>query len=314
MSSSQIESEIRKLKKEKNAIILGHYYQNDDIQEISDFIGDSLDLSKKAADAKSDIIVFCGVTFMAEVAKILNPNAKVLVPDLKAGCSLEDSCQPKEFKKFCDEHPDHIVISYINCSAEIKALSDIICTSSNAEKIIRSIDPDQEIIFAPDRHLGAYLEKITGRKMKLWNGSCIVHEQFSYKSVVRLKERHQNAKVIAHPECPEELLNISDFIGSTTKLIQYVQEHTEQKTFIILTEPNIIHKMKKLRPDAEFIPVSGISREKTDCTHCNNCPFMELNTMEKLLDVLKTEKNEIILEESIANAAKKSLNAMLHLS
>ena len=302
---------IQKLKKEKNAVILAHFYQSAEIQDIADFVGDSLDLSKKAKEVDADIIVFCGVTFMAEVAKILNPKSKVLVPDMAAGCSLEDSCPPDEFAAFCQQHPDHKVISYINCSAEIKALSDIIVTSSNAERIVNSFPKNQKIIFAPDKHLGSYINKITGRNMKLWDGSCIVHENFSYKSLIKLKERHQKAKIIAHPECPENLLAEADFVGSTIRLIDFVEREKEIKDFIILTEPHIIHKMQQTRPNANFYAVEGVDKENAECTLCNNCPYMELNDLEKVLEALEGEHNEIVLEDSLMLKAKESLDMML---
>jgi len=316
MSSDKIltlENEILRLKTEKNAVILGHFYQDDDIQDVADFIGDSLDLSKKAAATDADIIVFCGVTFMAEVAKILNPTKKVIVPDINAGCSLEESCRPEAFSNFKAKNPDHIVVSYINCSAEIKAMSDLIVTSSNAETIINSIPSNQSIIFAPDKHLGAYIQKKTGREMLLWQGSCIVHEQFSLKTLVKLKTRYPNALVIAHPECPERLLNESDYIGSTSNLINFVKNNKE-KDFIVLTEPGIIHQMKKDSPESNFIEVPNISQDGVDCVNCNSCPHMRLNTMEKLYLALKSEEPEIVLDREISLKAKMPLDKMLELS
>ncbi|MBT4989944.1 MAG: quinolinate synthase NadA [Rickettsiales bacterium] len=303
------EQEINRLKKEKNAVILAHYYQNEDIQDIADFIGDSLDLSRKAKATDADIIVFCGVVFMAEVAKILSPNKIVIIPDLNAGCSLEQSCQPEMFGKFINQYKDAIVISYINCSAEIKAMSDIIVTSSNAEKIIRSIDPEQKIIFAPDKYLGGYLIKKTGRDMILWNGTCIVHEQFSEKEVVKLKTRYSEALVIAHPECPEHLLNYADHIGSTSSLLNHVKEN-QGKDFIVLTESGIIHQMKKLSPQSNFYDVKGVS-EAGACTHCNNCPYMRLNNMEKLYNALNNVTPAIMVKPEIYTKAKASLDRML---
>ena len=308
-----LEEQIYHLKKTNNAIILGHYYIEDELQDIADFVGDSLDLSRKAASTDADIIVFCGVTFMAEVAKILNPNKKVLVPDINAGCSLEESCKADDFSKFCAKYPDHIVVSYINCSAEIKALSDIIVTSSNAEKIIRQIPQNKEIIFAPDKHLGSYLQKITGREMLLWQGSCMVHEQFSYKSLIKLKTRYPHAQTIAHPECPEELLHEADFIGSTSKLLNFVTEKAKND-FIILTEPGIIHQMKKIAPQHNYLQVPGIDKENAECEYCNNCPHMKLNNLEKLHNALKYQNPEIILNNNLAKKAKKSLDLMLKLS
>ena len=241
---SSIEEEILFYKKKRNAVILSHFYQDEEIQDIADFVGDSLDLSRKAHNTKAEVIVFCGVRFMAEVAKILSPNKSVILPDLNAGCSLEESCKAEDFKKFKKSYPDHIVLSYINCSAEIKALSDIIVTSSNAEKIINSLPLDQKIIFAPDKHLGSYLNKITNRKMLLWNGTCVVHETFSEKELVKAKVRNPDAKIIAHPECPESILNYAHFIGSTSSLLKYISKDKNKK-FIVATEPHILHQMKK---------------------------------------------------------------------
>ena len=304
-----IEEEIDHLKKKKNAIILAHFYQDEDIQDISDFIGDSLDLSKKAQTAEADVIVFCGVRFMAEVAKILNPKKKVILPDINAGCSLEESCRPEKFSLFKQKYPDHIVLSYINCSSEIKALSDIIVTSSNAEKIIRGLPLNQKIIFAPDKHLGTYLNKITGRNMLLWDGSCIVHETFSEKEIVKLKVRNSDAKVIAHPECPESILNHADFIGSTSSLLKFTSS-SEANKFIVATEPHIIHQMKKNEPRKDFIIAPG---NNGDCS-CSNCPFMELNTLEKLRDCLLNLSPEINIKNELILKAKKPLNLMLKLS
>lgn len=305
-----LEQEIHRLKKEKNAVILAHYYQEDDIQDIADFIGDSLELSKKAQATDADVIVFCGVVFMAEVAKILSPDKTVIIPDMNAGCSLEQSCQPDAFREFTKKHPDAIVISYINCSAEIKALSDIIVTSSNAERIIKSIDPSQEIIFAPDKYLGGYLIKKTGRDMILWNGSCMVHEQFSEKELVKLKIRYPESIVIAHPECPEHLLNHAHHIGSTSSLLNHVNDN-QDKDFIVLTEAGIIHQMKKLAPKSNFYDVKGLSKEKAECIHCNTCSFMRLNTMEKLYYALDTLTPQISVDASIYLKAKASLDRML---
>ncbi len=306
---NSIEEEILYLKKEENAIILAHYYQNEDIQDIADFIGDSLDLSKKAQKTNADVIVFCGVRFMAEVAKILSPNKTVLLPDIKAGCSLEESCKTEDFHAFKNNNPDHIVLSYINCSAEIKALSDIIVTSSNAAKIINSLPKNQKIIFAPDRHLGSYLNKITGRNMLLWNGTCIVHETFSEKELVKLKVRNDDAKIIAHPECPENILNYADFIGSTSALLKFITDNKANK-FIVATEPHIIHQMKKNEPHKEFIVAPG---NDGSCS-CSNCPYMELNTLEKLRDCLLNISPQINISNELILKAKKPLNMMLKLS
>lgn len=306
-----IQQEILTLKKQKNAIILAHYYQDSEIQDIADFIGDSLDLSKKAQSSSAEVIIFAGVRFMAEVAKILNPMARVFIPDTKAGCSLEDSCKAEDLATFKQQNPHHLVISYINCSTKVKALSDIICTSTNAEKIIKSIPPEKPILFAPDRHLGGYLQKITGRKMTLWNGSCIVHERFSEKNLVKLKTQHPDAKIIAHPECPEALLKYADFIGSTSKLLNFSASGNK---FIVLTEHGIIHQMKKHNPNAEFLTVPYLERDGTTCISCNSCEFMKMNTMEKILDALKNEKNEVLIPETLRLKAKQPLDAMLTLS
>ena len=304
-----IEEEIEFLKKEKNAIILSHFYQDEDIQDIADFIGDSLDLSKKAQKNDAEIIVFCGVKFMAEVAKILSPNKKVILPDLNAGCSLEESCQVSEFRRFKKENADHIVLSYINCSAEIKAESDIIVTSSNASKILDSLPKDQKIIFAPDRHLGSYLNKMTGRNMKLWDGACIVHETFSERELVRMKVRHANSKIIAHPECPENILKHAEFIGSTSALLKFISKDISEK-FIVATEPHIIHQMKKNEPLKEFLVAPG---NDGNCS-CSNCPYMELNTLEKLRDCMLNLSPEINISNELLLKAKKPLNTMLKLS
>jgi quinolinate synthase len=300
--------EIEVLKKEKNAILLAHYYQEPDIQDVADFIGDSLGLAQKAAKTDADIIVFAGVHFMAETAKILNPNKKVLLPDLNAGCSLADSAPPILFKQFKDKHPDHIVISYINCSAEIKALSDIICTSSNAEKIIESVPEDQPIIFAPDKNLGDYLSKKTGRQMLLWNGACMVHEIFSLEKITKLKIRHPKAKVLAHPECEEPVLRIADFIGSTTQILKFARENEAQE-FIVATETGILHQMQKDAPHKTFIPAPP-----NNACACNDCPYMKLNTLEKLYLCMEYEIPEIKMEESLRVAALKPIQRMLDIS
>ncbi|MEP7163093.1 MAG: quinolinate synthase NadA [Ferruginibacter sp.] len=301
-------AEIEKIKNEKNAIILAHYYQEPDIQDVADYIGDSLGLSQKAASTEADIIVFAGVHFMAETAKILNPSKKVLLPDLNAGCSLSDSAPPALFKAFKDKHPDHLVITYINCSAGMKALSDIICTSSNAQKIVESLPADQKIIFAPDKNLGAYINKQTGRNMVLWNGSCIVHEIFSLEKITKLKVRHPMAKVIAHPECEEPVLAVADYIGSTTGLLRYSQESTS-KEFIVTTETGIIHQMQKASPDKTFIPAPP----NNSCA-CNDCPYMKLNTLEKLYLCMKYEMPEILMDENLRLAAKNPIDRMLEIS
>ena len=301
-------AEIEKLKKEKNAIILAHYYQEPDIQDVADFIGDSLGLAQKAEKTTAEIIVFAGVHFMAETAKILNPYKKVLLPDLKAGCSLSDSAPPPLFKLFKDKYPDHLVITYINCSAGIKALSDIICTSSNAQKIVESLAEGQPVIFAPDKNLGAYINKQTGRNMVLWNGACMVHEIFSLEKITKLKIRHPEAKVIAHPECEEAVLNVADFIGSTTGLLKFTK-NDNTKEFIVATETGILHQMQKLNPGKTFIPAPP----NNSCA-CNDCPHMKLNTLEKLYLCLKYELPEILMEEDLRLAAKKPIDKMLKIS
>ncbi|MCE3232872.1 MAG: quinolinate synthase [Rickettsiaceae bacterium] len=303
--------EINRLRKEMNAVILAHYYQDAEIQDLADFVGDSLDLSRKAAAANADVIVFCGVRFMADVAKILNPQKTVLLPDLEAGCSLEHSCQPAAFAEFKKKHPDHMVLSYINSSAEVKALSDIIVTSSNAEKIINQIPKSQSIIFAPDKYLGGYLSRKTGRDMVLWEGSCIVHERFSEKELVKLKTRHPKAHIIAHPECPETLLNYAHHIGSTSSLINFVKEHNGDE-FIVLTEPGILHQMKTLAPNSTFYDVPGT--EDGACASCNECPYMKLNTLEKLYMCMVNRSPVIEIEEALRIQAKKPLDKMLEMS
>ncbi|MEO6583256.1 MAG: quinolinate synthase NadA [Ferruginibacter sp.] len=301
-------AEIERLKKEKNAIILAHYYQEPDIQDVADYIGDSLGLSQKAASTEADIIVFAGVHFMAETAKILNPSKKVLLPDLNAGCSLSDSAPPALFKLFKDKHPNHLVITYINCSAGMKALSDIICTSSNAQKIVESLPPEQPIIFAPDKNLGAYINKKTGRNMLLWNGACIVHEIFSREKITKLKIRHPQAKVIAHPECEENVLELADYIGSTTGLLKFTGEDSCQ-TFIVATETGILHQMQRKNPGKTFIPAPP-----DNACACNDCPYMKLNTLEKLYLCMQYEVPEIVMEENIRLAAKKPIDRMLEIS
>ena len=301
-------AELENLKKEKNAVILAHYYQEPDIQDIADYIGDSLGLAQNAATTNADIIVFAGVHFMAETAKILNPTKKVLLPDLNAGCSLSDSAPPELFKKFKDKHPDHLVITYINCSAGMKALSDIICTSSNAQKIVESLPVDQPLIFAPDKNLGAYINKQTGRKMLLWNGACMVHEIFSLEKITKLKIRHPKAKLIAHPECEDAVLAIADYIGSTTALLKYSQTDSS-KEYIVATESGILHQMQKSSPNKTFIPAPP----NNSCA-CNDCPYMKLNTLEKLYLCLKYETPAIHMDEQLRQAAKKPIDRMLEIS
>ena len=301
-------SAIDELKKELNAVILAHYYQDSDIQDIADYIGDSLGLSQQAASTNADVIVFAGVHFMAETAKILNPDKLVLLPDLAAGCSLADSCPPQEFKAFKEAHPDHLVVSYINCTAEIKAMSDIICTSSNAVKIIEQIPEDRPIIFAPDKNLGRYVMEKTGRDLVLWQGSCIVHETFSEKKIVQLQVEHPEAEVIAHPECEPPVLRHANYVGSTTALLKYCQA-SNSKEFIVATEPGIIHQMEKAAPDKHFIPAPAMN----NCA-CNECPYMRLNTLEKLYLAMKNKTPEIVLPEDIRVAALKPIQRMLEMS
>ena len=301
-------AEIARLKKEKSAIILAHYYQDADIQDIADYVGDSLGLSQQAAATDADIILFAGVHFMAETAKILSPGKKVLLPDLKAGCSLADSCPPDAFKKFVDQHPGHVVVSYVNCSAEIKALTDIVCTSTNALQIIESIPEDQPIIFAPDKNLGAWLQKKSGRKMKIWDGSCMVHEIFSLEKIIGLKAQHPNAKFIAHPECEDAVLELADYVGSTTGLLKYAIRD-EAKEFIVATESGILHQMHKEAPGKTFIPAPP-----DNACACNDCPHMKLNTLEKVYVCLKYEKPEIVLEENLRKKAEGSILRMLEIS
>jgi quinolinate synthase len=303
-----LEEEILRLKKEMNAVILAHYYQESEIQDIADFIGDSLDLSRKAKDTTADVIVFAGVHFMAETAKILNPDKLVLIPDLEAGCSLADSCPAPQFKAFREKHPDHVAITYINCTAEVKALSDIICTSSNAEKIIKQIPENQPILFSPDRNLGRYLIKKTGREMLLWDGSCIVHETFSERKIIDLQAMHPEAKLIAHPECEESLLNRADFIGSTSKLLNFVKEDSSKK-YIVATESGILHQMKKNAPGKILIAAPP----EANCS-CNECPFMKLNTMEKLYLCMKNRTPEINLSPELMAKAKIPIERMLSMS
>lgn len=299
---------IEKLKKEKNAVILAHYYQEPDIQDIADFVGDSLGLSQEAAKTNADIILFAGVHFMAETAKILNPSKKVLLPDHLAGCSLADSAPVKAFENFKNEHPDHIIISYINCTAEIKALSDVICTSSNAEKIVKSFPESQKIIFAPDKNLGAYLNKKLNRTMLLWNGSCMVHEIFSLKKIINLKTKHPEALLIAHPECEEPILRLADFVGSTTELLKFTVENMNN-LFIVATETGILHQMNIQSPHKTFIPAPP----ENNCA-CNDCPHMKLNTLEKIYISLKYELPELILDNELIKRAYKPMKRMLELS
>lgn len=301
--------EINKLRKEKNAVILAHYYQEDAIQDIADFVGDSLALAQKAAATEADIIVFAGVHFMAETAKILNPDKKVLLPDLKAGCSLAESCPPADFKAFKDEHPDHIVVSYVNTSAEIKALTDIVCTSSNAEKIIDSIPKDQPIIFAPDRNLGAWLNKKTGRNMLLWDGACMVHEAFSIDKILNLYAENPGSEIIAHPESQAHLLKVASYVGSTSGLLNYVR-NSKNKTFIVATEVGILHQMRQENPDKVLIPAPV----EDDSCNCSECFYMKMNTMKKLYLCLKHELPAVDVSPELSKKALVSIERMLEIS
>ena len=302
--------EIERLKKEKNAVILAHYYQVAEIQDIADFVGDSLQLSQKAAETDADIIVFAGVHFMAETAKILNPTKMVVLPDLKAGCSLADSCPPEAFEKFTKAHPNHVVITYVNCSAEIKALSDIVCTSSNAIKIVESVPKDVPIIFAPDKNLGRYVIKQTGRDMLLWDGSCIVHEAFSIDKLIELHKKHPDYKIIAHPESEEHILNTATYIGSTSGMINFVKAHPKEK-FIVATEAGILHKMQLEMPNTELIPAPAV--EDNTCA-CSECHFMKMNTLQKLYNCLLNESPQIEVPEPIRKRALLPIERMLELS
>jgi quinolinate synthase len=303
-----LEREIRRLKKERNAVILAHYYQDGEIQDLADYIGDSLQLAQAAKKTDADVIVFCGVHFMAETAKILNPSRKVIIPDLDAGCSLASGCPADRFKAWQDKYPDSVTLSYINCSAEVKALSDLIVTSSNAEKIVRSVPEGKRILFGPDKNLGRYLVEKTGREMVLWQGSCLVHETFSEKKLVQLQVRHPDAEIIAHPECETPVLKMASFIGSTSALLKYATESPKQ-SFIVATEPGIIHQMEKANPGKQFIPAPP----NGNCA-CNECPFMRLNSLEKLYVALRDLSPEIHMSEELRVGALKPIEAMLALS
>ncbi len=306
LSGVDLLAEIDRLRKERNAVILAHYYQKPEIQDLADFVGDSLDLSRKAAETDADVIAFCGVRFMAETAKILSPDKTVILPDMDAGCSLEDSCPPDQFAKVRADHPDHIALTYINCSAEVKGLSDIIVTSSSAEKILSQIPASQKIIFSPDKHLGGYLSRKTGRDMLLWPGVCIVHEAFSETELLKLKAQHPDAPVLAHPECPPHVLDHADYVGSTSGILEYAKT-TPARTVIVATEPHIIHQMEKAVPEKVFIGAPGADG---NC-NCNICPYMALNTVEKLYIALRDLEPRIEIEEGLRVRAKKSLDRML---
>ncbi|KRB85468.1 quinolinate synthetase [Sphingomonas sp. Root710] len=309
LTGLDLRAEIERLRKERNAVILAHYYQTPEIQDLADFVGDSLDLSRKAAATDAEVIAFCGVRFMAEVAKILSPEKTVILPDMDAGCSLEDSCPPEEFARFRAAHPDHLALTYINCSAAVKAHSDIIVTSSSAATILSQIPMDQKIIFAPDRHLGGYFARTTGREMLLWEGSCIVHEAFSETELVKLKLQYPGAPVAAHPECPVHILDHADYVGSTRGILDYVLG-SDADTFIVATEPHIIHQMEKAAPHKTFIGAPGADG---NC-NCNMCPYMALNTMEKLYLALRDLTPQIHVDEETRIAAKRSLDRMLEMT
>ncbi len=305
----ELREEIDRLRKERKAVILAHYYQKPEIQDIADFVGDSLELSRKAAATDAKVIAFCGVKFMADTAKILSPEKIVVLPDLEAGCSLEDSCPPEKFKAFREAHPDHIALTYINCSTEVKALSDVIVTSSSAETILQQIPKDQKIIFGPDRHLGGYLSRKFDREMLLWPGVCIVHEAFSETELIKLKEQHPGAPVAAHPECPPAIIDHADHVGSTSSILDFAK-HFEGDTLIVATEPHIIHQMEKALPEKNFIGAPGADG---NC-NCNICPYMALNTMEKLYTALRDLQPRIEIDEDLRLAAKKSLDRMLEMA
>ena len=309
MKTDELISEIERLRREKNAVIMAHYYQIGDIQDIADMVGDSLALAQYAAKTEADIIVLCGVHFMGETAKILSPQKKVLVPDIEAGCSLADSCPADEFERFVKAHPDHTVVSYVNTTAAVKALTDIVVTSTNAKKIIDSLPLDAKIIFAPDRNLGNYINSVTGRNMLLWDGACHVHEQFSVESLVELKKAHPKAKVLAHPECKNVVLMLADFVGSTQALLNYAT-NSQDTEFLVATESGIIHQMQKQNPNKVFIPVPPVD---STCG-CNDCKYMRLNSLEKLYLCLKTEQPEILVDEALRAKAVKPIERMLELS
>lgn len=309
-TNENLVAEILKLKKEKDAVILAHYYQVPEIQDVADFVGDSLALSRKAEETDASLIVFAGVHFMGETAKILNPNKKVVIPDMNAGCSLADSCQPDDFKKFKEKYPDHLVISYINCSADIKALTDIICTSSNARQIVESLPADQKIIFAPDKNLGHYLSKELNREMRLWDGVCIVHESFDIQKLLKLVEEQPDAHIIAHPESAPHILEIAEFVGSTTGLLNYVK-NSKDKKFIVATEPGILHEMQRDNPDKILLHAPVGDDESCNCAEC---PYMKLNTLEKLRNCLRDETPEILMDEELRQKAYAPIRRMLDIS
>jgi quinolinate synthase len=307
-NNADIAQKLSDLKKKKNAVILAHYYQVPEIQDVADYIGDSLGLAQKAVETEADMIVFAGVHFMAETAKILNPNKKVVLPDLEAGCSLADSCPPKDFKKFKEKYPDHIVISYVNCSAAIKTMSDVICTSGNAVKIVESFPKDQKIIFAPDKNLGGYVNRITGRNMVLWDGTCEVHDILSTEAVINLKIENRDAKLVAHPECKAQVLELADFVGSTTAMLNFTKKDGSKK-YIVATETGILHQMRKDSPEKEFLIVPT-----DEACSCNDCPYMKMNTLQKLYDCMKNETPEIILPADVIEKARLPIERMLEIS
>lgn len=308
MTSEELKKEIVRIKKEKNIVILGHYYQIDDIQEISDYVGDSLALAQEAQRTDAPIIVFCGVHFMAETAKILNPTRKVLLPDMAASCSLAESCSGDDLRKFKQQHPDHIVVSYVNCSAEVKAESDLICTSGNAEKLINALPADQKIIFAPDKNLGSYINRQTGRNMLLWNGVCTVHDALEAEGILKLKQSYPDAPVVAHPECNAAVLAVSDFIGSTKAMLSYIQK-TDYKRYIVATESGILYEMRRNNPDKEFVAVSA-----GESCACLDCSYMKMNTLEKLYRCVCDEQPEILLDAELIAKARKPIVRMLDMS
>lgn len=309
MEKEKLQSEILRLKKEKNALIMAHYYQRDEIQEVADFIGDSLALARKAAETDADIIMMCGVHFMGETAKILCPEKKVLVPDLAAGCSLADSCNPEDLAAFIAEHPGHTVISYVNTSAAVKAITDIVVTSGNARKIVESLPADEKIIFGPDKNLGGYINSVTGREMLLWNGACHVHDRFSIEAILDLKKKHPGAKILVHPECRRPLQMIADKVGSTAALLSFAKED-DASTYIVVTESGILFEMRRQLPEKEFIPAPA---EESEC-QCNNCEYMKLNTLEKVYDALLNESPEINVDPEIAAKGIRPIERMLELS
>ena len=310
---NSLSEKIRQLCQEKNAIIMAHYYQRPEIQDVADFVGDSLALAQVAAKTNADIIVMCGVHFMAETAKILCPNKKVLIPAPEAGCSLADSCKATDLAAWKAAHPDHMVVSYVNTSAAVKALTDVVVTSSNALKIVKQLPEDKPILFGPDQNLGGYINRMTGRKMDLWNGGCHVHARFSEEGLLALKEQYPNAKVLAHPECKASILQHADVIGSTQALLNYAKEHLEEKRYLVVTESGILHEMQKACPEVEFIAVPAVMDDLTIC-QCNECEYMRMNTLEKLYDCLREESNEIIVNNKVAQDAIKPIQRMLEMS